>query len=330
MTHRPLRLFSLMTAVLLAAPAMAQVRIELRADAAVRTDEILLGDVADISGGTAQARAQLSSVNVAMFRKDEPTRTIRQSLIAIHLQLAGWSADSFQLTGPGTVRVSRSGPERLSDMTIEAAAAATIQAALNLPAEDLRVRLSSPFTTSLPGVLQKDEHLTVKVLPPLSSRLGGVPLTVQLWQGSRLVHSRAGRFEVYRRHQVVVSRTSLPRNHIITDEDVQAEVRFLATPADQFQLHQVVGQKVRTNVPAAAIISRRHLQPAAAPQKEQIIRQRDNVQVTAVNGRLKVKLTSAQALQSGRKGDTIRVRNLKSNEVLTGKVTAPGHVEIRL
>lgn len=330
MTRFLVTFFSLMTPVLLAGSAAAQTRINLRAEATSNNDQVLLGDIADITDGPVQARAQLRQLPIATFKPDQQSVTLRQSLIAIHLRLTGWSANQFRLSGTDRVLVRRTTAEAVSDMAIEAAASATIQATLNLPADELRIRLTSPYTDSLPGVLQKDDSLTVKVLPPLNSRLGSMPLTVQLWQGTRLVHSRAGRFDVLRRHQVVVTRTSLPRGHIITEQDVQAEVRFLASPTDQFELGQVVGQKARTNVPTGTIVSRRHLQPAADPRKEQVIRQRDSVHVIAVNGPLRVKLNFAEALQSGRQGDTIRVRNLNSNEVISGKVTGPGRVEIRL
>lgn len=326
----PKRCVLFLLTMLLAAPAGAQVTITLRPQATVEAEEIRLGDVADITGSTAQVRSALQQLSVSRFRTDDDTQKIRRSLIGIRLQLEGWPSEAFLLQGADSTVVTQQGPQLLSDVMVEAAALTTIQTLFSVSADEIRVRLSTPYTASLPKSLQQDQQLTVKVLPPLNTRLGSIPMTVQLWRGARLLHTRAGRFDVLRRHQVVVTRTSLPRNHIITDRDVQAESRFLAKAADQFDIAQIVGRRTRATVPSGTMISLRHLQPAQAPQKQQIVRVRDNVHVTAVTGRLKVRLTAAEALQSGRQGDTIRVRNLKSNEIVTGRVTGPGQVEIRL
>ncbi len=320
----------LLIAVLPAVPAAAQVKIALRPRAAVESENVRLGDVAEITGSTSETRSALRQLDIGSFEPDTDSLTIRQSLIAIHLRLAGWPVNRIEFTGASQVVVTPEKPQPLSDIAIEAAAAETMQLTLNLSEDDIRVQLISPFMQTLPSAVQRDKSLTVKVLPPLNARIGTVPLTVQLWRGNRLVHSRTGRFDALRRHQVVVSRTSLPRGHTITEEDVQAELRFLAAPADQLDPSRIIGRQLRTNVPVGSILQLKNLQAPQQPRQEQIIRARDSVQITAVSGRLRVKLTAAEALQSGRLGDTIRVRNLKSSEIISGRITAPGQVEIRL
>ncbi|MEO2030913.1 MAG: flagellar basal body P-ring formation chaperone FlgA [Planctomycetaceae bacterium] len=317
-------------AVSVAVPAGARIQIELRPDAAVESSEIRLGDIADIRGAAPRSVSTLQKLDIARLRVGQDSLSIRLSRVAIRLQLAGWSLQDFQVTGAPTVVVTRRIPEPVTDTAIEAAALDTMRKTFNVPSEELRVRLTSPFMTSLPRALQQDESLRLEVLPPLSSRIGAVPLIVRLLRDSRLVNSRTGRFEVLRLQKVAVTRTSMPRGHVIDDRDFQMESRFLAAPADQLDESQVVGSQVRTSLSAGAMISLRDLQPATKRQEVQIVRSRDNVQVTAFSGGFKVQLTAAQALQSGRRGDTIRVKNLKSNEILTGRVTGPGQIEIRL
>ena len=317
-------------AVFMAVPAGARVQIELRPEAAVESSEIRLGDIADIRGAARRSSTTLQKLDIAQLREGQDRLSIRLSRVAIRLQLAGWSLQDFQVDGAKTVLVTRRIPELVTDTAIEAAALDTMRKTFNVPSEELRVRLTSPFMKSLPRTIQQDESLRLEVLPPLNSRIGAVPLTVRLWRKSRLVNTRTGRFEVLRLQKVAVSRTSMPRTHVVDDRDFQMESRFLAAQADQLEESQVVGSQVRTSISAGAIISLRDLQPAKKLQEQQIVRNRDNVQVTAFSGGLKVQLTSAQALQSGRRGDTIRVKNLKSNEILTGRVTAPGKIEIRL
>jgi flagella basal body P-ring formation protein FlgA len=40
-------------------------------------------------------------------------------------------------------------------------------------------------------------------------------------------------------------------------------------------------------------------------------------------------LTSAEALQSGNKGESIRVRNRQSGRTFTGRIVGPAELEIR-
>lgn len=324
------RSLGFIAAVLLAGPVLGQIQISLRSNTSVQSNQVVLGDIADISGNPLEMRSKLARLDVGVLRPNSDRLTIRQSLVGIRLRLAGWSAEEFIVTGADQAVVTRRRPEPLTDVAIESAAKLTMQGTLNVGPEEVRVLLASPFMGAVPRSLQQDDSLSVKVLPPLSARAGSLSLTVQIWRDSRLVYSRSGRFDVLRRQQVVVTRTSLPHDHTITERDVHAETRFLASPVDQLDPSQVVGRRVRSAVAAGEIVEVRDLRPAGRTDRDQLVKVRDNVQVTAVNGRLKVKLTSAQALQSGRHGDTIRVRNLRSNEVLTGRVTSAGHVEIRL
>ena len=117
---------------------------------------------------------------------------------------------------------------------------------------------------------------------------------------------------------------------MIEARDVQFTDRFLAVSADQLDESQVIGRQIRSGVPAGRMLALRDLIPVTAAKTQHVVRTRDNVQVTAVSGRLRVKLTAAEAMQSGRQGDVIRVRNTRSQEIITGRVTGPGMVEIQL
>jgi biotin operon repressor len=53
------------------------------------------------------------------------------------------------------------------------------------------------------------------------------------------------------------------------------------------------------------------------------------VRVVARKSGLTVMLSSAEALQSGNKGESIRVRNRQSGRTLTGRIVGPAELEIR-
>jgi flagella basal body P-ring formation protein FlgA len=330
MSNQIQSMVSIFTLLLAAQAGADTVRIELRPEGSVDSEVIRLNDIARISGCSAVLKTELEQLDISQLTKDTDSVNIRHSLVAIRLQLAGWSTQEFMIFGSAVVNVKRREPQAITDASVEAAALKTMQLTLNVGADQLRVQLNSPFMSSLTKRMQQDDSLRVEVLPPVNSRIGAASLTVRFWRGDQLIYARTGKFEILRRQQVAVTRTSLPRNHILTERDFQIENRFMAIAADQLDEKQVLGRQVRGTLKAGDMISLRDLQPAAIPQQQELIRARDNVQITAVSGRLKVHLTSAQALQNGRLGQTIRVKNLKSNEIVTGRVTAPGQVEIRL
>jgi flagella basal body P-ring formation protein FlgA len=321
-------LFSI--ALLTANSAFGQVQVELREEVQTDHNAIQLSDIARVHVADQELRQQLNTLDMGMLHADKPTLLIGRPRVAIRLRLAGLDASEFQITGAVKSVVRRRTPQIVTDSAIESAAVPTMEAALGVPASHLRVRLNSPMMTTLPTHIQEETGLRVEVQSPLNARIGTVSLTVRLWRDAQLVFSRSGRFDVFQKQHVAVTRTSLPRGHIIDARDVQFTDRFLATAADQLAESQVIGRQVRNALPAGKMIDLRDLLAAPTPKQEQLVKTRDSVSVTAISGSLRVKLTAAEALQAGKAGDMIRIRNLKSNEIITGRVTGAGQVEIRL
>jgi flagella basal body P-ring formation protein FlgA len=74
----------------------------------------------------------------------------------------------------------------------------------------------------------------------------------------------------------------------------------------------------------------RHLGEEAVEEAPVLVQAREPVRLIARKGVLKVTVPVAEALQSGKKGQVIRVRNLQSNQVIAGVVVARGEVEVPL
>ena len=145
-------------ALLLAIPAGAQVQIEMRAEAVVDSGEIRLADIAVIRSESARSKAALQQLDVGQLKEGRDSLTIRQTLVAIRLQLAGWSSDDFQIGGAKTTQVARRLYEPVTDSAIEAAAVNTMRTTLNVPPTELRVRLTSPFMGTLPKAVQSKSN----------------------------------------------------------------------------------------------------------------------------------------------------------------------------
>ena len=61
-----------------------------------------------------------------------------------------------------------------------------------------------------------------------------------------------------------------------------------------------------------------------------LIQPRDIVRVVAQTGGLTVVLQAAEAMEQGRKGQLIRVRNVKSKKILVGRVISDSEVHMAL
>ena len=307
----------------------ADLFVELKDNPVVSDREVRLSDIASVTGTSRNEAALAGNIDVAVLKSDETAVRINRSYLGIRIALAGWDRDSVRIDGPDSITIRFREPEPLSDSDIESAATVTMQQVLGTAPEDIRVRLRKPFVQTLPAGLQKRAGIRVEVSPPAATRIGMVTLTVRLFDGSYETR-RIAQFDVLRRHRVAVTRVSLTRSDTIDNANIQFENRFLSGPADEPDEQQVYGKRVKRNLGPGQIVSLTDLAAAPAGENKVVIRRREKVGVTAVSGPLRLHLQQAEALEDGRVGDFITLRNLQSGRNIVGKVTESGRVEIRL
>ena len=100
---------------------------------------------------------------------------------------------------------------------------------------------------------------------------------------------------------------------------------------DELQAADVSGLSPRRTIRPGEILTLSDFpeQPGRGAS-EQLIRSRDAVRIVGRRKALKFVVPAAEALQSGRLGQLIRVRNLQSNRIVVGRVTGRGEVEVPL
>ena len=310
--------------------AASPLALDLPAEVTVGTRHVSAADLVSSTDTAGPLLNRLRAIDVAEIPEDATELTLRKSLLRIRLMLAGLDAGNLQVTGPEVIHVKLVEPVPLADTDVEAAAVKTLAWSLGVNVEDLQVGLNRPFMQTVPPSVRAVPGLRVEVSAPLRPQPGQLSLAVRLWDGNNLVYSRSGRFDVLKRHRVMVSRVSLSRNAIVRPEDVQVEYRYLSKRADEPSENDVYGQRVRTGLNAGDVLSLRDLSRPVPQISEIVVKSRDKVRVTAVSGALQIHLRNAQAMQSGRVGDVISVRNPDSRETFAGTVTGPGTVQIRL
>lgn len=124
--------------------------------------------------------------------------------------------------------------------------------------------------------------------------------------------------------KVVVARTDLPRKANLTDSMLSfAEVDVASVRGDYFtSFTELQGVTLRSRVRAGDVISSNNVLIKDA------VNRGEQITIVATNGTLSVRM-SGEALDSGKVGDQVRVRNLQSNRVIRALVVARGRVEVR-
>ena len=123
----------------------------------------------------------------------------------------------------------------------------------------------------------------------------------------------------------LVAARNLQRGELIAEGDFSVEMRSLpASSGDVFsQPNQALGLEVKRTIAVGDVINaRRVTQPV-------IVKRGDKVTISAKTGGIAV-VTQGTALNNGKKGQQIKVRNSKSERVVSARVSARGQVEIIL
>ena len=322
-------LFAVAILLALTAQCKAQIIVRLNRDPVVGRREVRLDDIATITSASPQAAAIIGRLDVATIPSARTGTTLNTSFVRIRLMLAGWRQPELIVQGPEEgVKITYVESPPITDADIERAAQDAMLTMFDTTEDNIRVRLTNVFMSTLTPKLREQAGLRVEVFPPDRAALGPTSMRIRLWKGDNLLATRQARFNVMKRQRVVVTRVSLQRESTIDEADVQFENRFLSAVADEPTEADVYGQSVRSAIGPGKILSMRDLKAPVQKKNEIVVKARDNVSVTAFGNGWAVTLPQAEALESGRVGETIRIKNLNSEKIITGTIVDAGRVKI--
>ncbi|MCA1796765.1 MAG: flagellar basal body P-ring formation chaperone FlgA, partial [Geobacteraceae bacterium] len=272
-----------------------QIQVELSAHTSVDSDEISLGDVAQITPHA----PQLESVRLGRSSSAGDSRTLDRSFIARALQRAGVNPDKVSWSGADVVTVTRAG-QRISTTDIQASISSYLAGERNLlPDVDINFE---PYQEPEAFVAPKGK-LHVEVIPAADNLFSSRSMTLIYRVDGRVVNNLTIRGRMSAEGDVVVASSRIRRGSKIQPDDVDL-VRCDITDTDEpvFSLAEAVGMELSRSVRGGDPIERRHLQPPV------VIERRAYVKIIAERGPMRIEATGT-ALEDGRLGETIRVRN---------------------
>ena len=315
----------------LSSPAIAaEIQIQLKETAVVHGSQVLLSSIATVSCSDPVRKKEAEDVEVRLLDLTLASETISQRFVNIRLRIAGFPMEDLTLSGADETVVVFEPSQKLTDTQVEELALVVMTQALNVAPEDLKVLLQSGFVQTLPKNLHDVDGLQLKILPPARQSLGPVTLPIQIWHIDKLLFARTAVFDVRRRHHVAVARTSLSREIPIDESNVQFENRFMTTEVDELEPNQILGRSVRGNVVAGGIVQMRDLQTTARLDADILVKKGDDIQVIAMVRRLRTSIRNIEALEDGRLGDRIRMKNRDSGKEIVCEIIGPGQAIVRL
>ena len=311
-----------------------QLKFTLR-DRVRTTDGVLqIKHVAQLEGPPRSALKRWEELDLSDGSEESPAEMrITRSLITARLLLAGCPADTITFAGATVVEVERIESLDLTDTEVERLAQQEVALQLGLDPERVEVRLLGPCIARLKPSGGDSPLGKLDVIPPLP-RTNDPRITVRWLEGGVVKSTLNCGVRIRVSRDWPAAARDLPVGQVLVAADVVTQPVWCQWTEIAPQADQCVGQRLKRGLVSQASLTLADLTmlgPASAQlQSAPVIKPRDLIRVSAVRGNLTVVLPSAEALQAGRPGERIRLRNLESQRVIIGTVIAAGEVEIPL
>lgn len=287
---------------------------------------VQLADIAVVDGANSNLVSQLRALEISKLSSVGEVEEISRERLEYLLLLVGIDKANVQIEGDGTV-VTRSGVRSVDEKVTYAVTSEYAQK-YSIDPEDFRVHLLRPLGNL--EQLLRSPGVQLRAFPLASSKLGSVTARLGVYAYGRLIRTFTASVEVGVVRTVPVARKLIARNQELEADDFerkQLAVRDLNFLPDDFDL---VGKKLTARLNPGDIIQPTHIRAEQRKREKFVVGVRDNVTVVARKGGLAVTLGGAQALDRGRIGDTIRLRNPNSKKVMTARLITADTAVIRL
>lgn len=298
--------------------------VKLRASASVSGSQVTVGDVADLAGGNDRQRERVGRLDLTELPLTSEPIFVSQQQIAFRLRLAGVEDGAFQMDGPRVVRVSRRASEALDNRVLTAARQA-LEQRLSGPVEDVNIVAAQPVRLPNLSADGEDIHLEAELRSPVAVP-GRVMVEVGIYvRGARRLGVPVW-LDVKKMQAAPVALRRIEAGETFAADNVRLErIAVENTQRAAVAAAGLMGRRARRAVFPGRIIEPDDVE--SETQAAAVIHSRDLIHLVAKVGPLEVK-ARGEALQEGRVGQLIQVRNLDSNATVAGRVVDRSTVEV--
>ena len=341
------------------------VLVSLRPMVEVEDKVIRLGDIASITGGDAMTRIKLMDLDLEDALSSDQSVTIRTRQIEFRMQLAGIDARRVAIRGDAsrvklaahaggahrTVELTNASTDQRLDKAESRASletsldqyeGATLESAmlkaakdcvmkrLPWPAENVEVRLAQVLPNEVRRATADGYQCTAE-MKTLGPATGRVAIRVIAVSAEKAPVDLPLVVEVRHFDDVVLTSKSFERGHVITASDLYVDRGDVTELSDYCStMNDLIGMTLRRPLRPLSPIRKIDIEGSTDSKSQTaiVVKRKEQVRMVARLGGMVIE-ASGEAMQDGRIGDTIRLKNVDSNVVLQGKVTGSGEVEIR-
>lgn len=302
--------------------------LTLRATATASGSQVKIGDIADLQGCNKSKRERLALLDLAELPLSSQPILVTQQQIGFRLQLSGLAAGSYRLEGASCVRVSRPAGQGLEDK-IAAVARQALEQKLSGQGDDYKIELAQPVSLPPLSADGRDIHLEgelrSQIVPPCR-----VAIEVGIYVRGARRNGVLVYLDVKKLQSVPVALRRIDSGERLSADNVRLErvPVSISSPVHSVSKEaftSLMGRRARRMISAGHPIEPEDV--AEETQDAAVIHANDLVHLIATVGPLQVK-TRGEALQNGRVGQAIQVRNLDSKSIVTGRVVDRSTVEV--
>ncbi|MGI9516987.1 MAG: flagellar basal body P-ring formation chaperone FlgA, partial [Pirellulaceae bacterium] len=301
------------------------IQISLKPTAAVSPTTVVIGQIAEVTGGDDVARRLIQQIDIADPPAINETAMVSKQQVEIRIRLAGFPKAACVVTGSESATLVLEPLETDDDLILKAVRE-PLATQFGVDAEDIEVRLAMPLRFELPEATKQ----TVRLDPVLNENMvpGRANIQIGVYADDKLVDvkSVAIFFRVYQ--QVPVTHVAIKRGEKLTEENVKFERKPISGASFREKAQEVLGLVARKDIGQGEVIRAYHVAAPSSVRAPDLIKRGTVVRMSTIQGRLRVSLATGEALQAGKLGDMIRIRNPRSKATVVGKVVGPGVVEV--
>jgi flagellar basal body P-ring formation protein FlgA len=290
-------------------------------EAQVQGPQMMLGELAEIQGEPADTVARMRQVLLGQAPPAGVERQLSRSSIVTQLRHQGFAVQEVQFQGAPQVRVTRAA-QRLEPPQMEAAVRQALSRRLSQTPPQPSIRdirgLSAVFVP--PGLVEYEV-----IVPGRNALLGPTPFTLAIHVAGKVEKQLHGTAYISIAQEVVSLVRPVAQGEIITADAVSRTQVQVTQPLRQavLQPEEVIGKRAQRSLADNAPLSTRDV--AASP----VIQKGDLIHIVVESSLIKVS-TPGVALEAGKLGDTIRVKNTSSNREIRAQVIDKQTVRIPL
>jgi flagella basal body P-ring formation protein FlgA len=278
--------------------------------------DVRLDDIAILTGQDRELLEKASAVRLGRAPLPGETLTLTDQQILARLAGEGVPKQKVNLLGADSIDLNRNAKQIASDDLVAAADAYLEE---NPPENGVSWKLvREPQGFSIPG----GGEFSLSCAPADNAPEGYAWVVVSMIRDNEVLHQETIKYRLTYRAQRAVATEDIAVGQAITPQNTRVEIVFAERrPTGDWEAP--FGATATKAIQEGAVVSEHLIQ---RPQPKLVVERNETIQIKLV-GEGWVISTLGTALQDGRVGETIKVRNIDSRQVIVARVAAGGHVE---